>query len=117
MDTVGIFSIASRQAEHLSVRQSAIASNIANANVPSFKASETASFAETLANAAATLKATDSRHFGRAGSDPQTQVYSTERAVALEDELVKSSEVRSHMDLNTGIVSAFHRMLLLTVKT
>jgi len=116
MDSIGIFSIASRQAEHLSVRQSAIASNIANANVASYKAADTVSFAETLANAANTLAATDGKHFGAQGTSTEFQVYGTERSVSLEDELVKSGEVRSAMELNTGIVTSFHRMLLMTVK-
>lgn len=116
MDSVGIFSIAARQAEHLSVRQSAIASNIANANAASYKAADTISFAEALANEAGKLSATDGRHFGADGATKTTQVFSTERSVSLEDELVKSSEVRSAMEFNTAIVSSFHRMLLLTVK-
>lgn len=116
MDSVGIFSIASRQAEHLSVRQSAIASNIANANVASYKATDTVSFADTLANAASTIAATDGKHFGAQGTSTQYQVHSTERSVSLESELVKSGEVRSSMQLNTGIVTSFHRMLLMTVK-
>lgn len=116
MDSVGIFSIASRQAEHLSVRQSAIASNIANANVASYKATDTVSFAETLANAASTMAATNAGHFGAQGSSTEYQAQSTERSVSLESELVKSGEVRSAMELNTGIVKSFHRMLLMTVK-
>ena len=116
MDSIGIFSIASRQAEHLSVRQSAIASNIANANVASYKATDTASFADTLANAASSMAATDSKHFGAQRTSTEYQVHSTERSVSLEGELVKSGEVRSAMELNTGIVKSFHRMLLMTVK-
>ncbi|MEM8539560.1 MAG: flagellar basal body protein [Pseudomonadota bacterium] len=100
----------------MSVRQSAIASNIANANVPSYKATDTVSFSDTLANAASTLAATDGKHFGAPGSSTQYQAHSTERSVSLETELVKSGEVRSAMQLNTGIVTSFHRMLLMTVK-
>jgi flagellar basal-body rod protein FlgB len=34
----------------------------------------------------------------------------------MEDELVKSSEIRRTYEMNTAIVSAFHRMILMTAK-
>jgi flagellar basal-body rod protein FlgB len=37
-------------------------------------------------------------------------------SVVLEQELMKSGEVRRSMEMNTAIVKAFHRMLMMTTR-
>lgn len=115
METASVFSIASDNAQWLSARQVAVAGNIANANVPSYKAVDTVSFAETLANESGKLAATNANHMS-GKSVGSISMQSSDRRVSLEEELVKSAEVRSKSELNTAIVSSFHRMILMTVK-
>ena len=116
MDSVSVFSIASRNAQWVSARQAVVASNIANAGVSTYKASDTVSFAETLQNEAGKLIATDSKHLASANSIGDIATESTGKRVSLEDELVKSADVRNQAQLNTAIVSSFHRLLLMTVR-
>ena len=119
MTPVHVFDVASRQADWLSVRQAAIANNIANANVSTYQATDVAPFAEQMQIAQVRLQATQASHIGfEAGGGARAQA---ERAVAqvvggpvvLEAELAKSGEVRAGMELNTAIVSAFHRMTIM----
>ena len=116
METTSIFSIASTNAQWLSARQATVAGNIANANVPGYKAVDTASFADTLADASRTLQVTNAAHMGGSNSIGDVATEQSAKGVSLETELVKSAEVRSQTELNTAITSSFHRMLLMTVK-
>lgn len=116
MDSVSIFSIASRNAQWVSARQAVVAGNIANAGVASYKASDTVSFAEALQNEAGKLNATNSKHMSTLNSIGDIATESSGKRVSLEDELVKSADVRNQAQLNTAIVSSFHRMLLMTVR-
>ena len=43
-------------------------------------------------------------------------VLPSENSVVLENELMKAGEVRREFELNTAIVKAFHRMIMLSVK-
>ena len=120
MTPVQLFDIAARQADWLSVRQAAVASNIANASVSSYQAQDVSPFAAQMKVARVRLEATNPDHVGAPrGQDASRDGF--ERAtmktvggpVVLETELAKSNQVRAGMELNTGIVAAFHRMTLM----
>ncbi|QKV19647.1 flagellar basal body rod protein FlgB [Oricola thermophila] len=124
MTAVNLFKLASTQAKWLSVRQTAVANNIANANTPGYRSVDVEPFADVLSSASVRLNSTAANHFGTSANEIAFRVLDEEPAtfsnqgkrVSLEDELVKSGEIRHSFELNTSIVSAFNRMILMTAK-
>jgi flagellar basal-body rod protein FlgB len=124
MDAVNLFQLATTQAKWLSLRQTAVANNIANANLPSYTAMDVEPFEAVLSNTSVKLEATSVGHFGfqpdetgmsLTQSDPD--IGTSGKRVSLEEELVRSSEIRHAFQMNTAVVSAFHRMILMTAKS
>lgn len=118
---VNLFDLASQQARWLSVRQSAVAGNIANANTPGYRAVEVEPFESVLGSKPVRLASTHASHlsagtsqasFGIQEIETPATVLPSENTVTLEQELMKSGEVRRAFELNTAIVKAFHRMLI-----
>ena len=124
MDAVNLFKLASTQAKWLSLRQTTVANNIANANSPTYRSVDVEPFEAALSNQTVRLAATSSNHFGnstdgdsfRVVEETPAKLTTSGKAVSMEDELVKSSEIRHTFELNAAIVSAFHRMILMTAK-
>lgn len=126
MEPVNLFDLAGQQARWLSVRQSTIAGNIANANTPGYRARDVEPFEKVLDSTRVTMSATDPRHIStgatrealavRQRENPEIPVMPSENSVTLEAELMNAGEVRRAFELNTAIVKAFHRMILMTVK-
>ena len=124
---VYLFDLASRQARYLGVRQATIASNVANANTPEYKARDVVPFADVMARTgAAGLAMTASTHVaseeGRIPTKPVTaadawDALSTGSSVSLEQEMLKAGEVSRDHGLNMGIVKAFDRMLKAAVRS
>ena len=124
-EPVNLFDLAARQAQWLAARQAAVAGNIANANTPGYVAKDVQPFAEVLDGprkaAPVNLSATAAGHWSPARirleeETPKAAVLPSGNTVAMEDELVKAGEVRRAFELNTAVVKAFHRMLLMSVK-
>jgi flagellar basal-body rod protein FlgB len=121
MQPVNLFDIASKQAQWLSVRQAAIAGNIANANTPGYTAGDVEPFEKVLDRGPLSVSATQAGHVGaiEAASfeirhqDSTASVLPSGNSVVLEDELVKAGEVRRSYELNTAIVRSFHSMIML----
>ena len=115
---VQLFDLATRQAQWLSVRQAAVASNVANANAPGYQTKDVTPFEAEMAVAKVRLAATHPAHVGvaaGAAGEAERTAPVTETVggpVRLENELAKTGEVRAGMDMNTAIVAAFHRMTL-----
>lgn len=125
MEPVNLFGLAAKQAQWLSVRQSSIAGNIANANTPGYTATDVLPFEKVLDQTAVSLRATQSGHLGggatQAGFTAHPQDYTgaimpSKNTVVVENELVKAGEVRRGFELNTAIVKAFHAMMMTAVK-
>ena len=125
MESIQLFELASRQAEWLSVRQSIVSGNIANANTPGFRAKDVTPFDAVLQNTNMAMAATNPLHI----TDPSTDRYVVEsqvnegsaeqlsgNSVELADELMKEGLVKRDYDLNTAIVKSFHKMMLMTVR-
>jgi flagellar basal-body rod protein FlgB len=123
---VYLFDLASQQARYLSVRQATIASNVANANTPGFKARDVVPFSEVMARTASTgLSMTESAHVATGENRIPTKPVSaadawdslsTSSSVSLEQEMLKAGEVSSQHNLNMGITKAFDRMLKAAVR-
>ncbi|AZO11715.1 MULTISPECIES: flagellar basal body rod protein FlgB [unclassified Mesorhizobium] len=125
MEPVNLFDLATRQSQWLAVRQSTVASNIANANTPGYTANDVEPFEKVLDRTAVTLSATQSGHLGAETANagfavkPQEDngsIMPSKNTVVLEDELMKAGEIRRSFELNTAIVKAFHSMLTMAAK-
>lgn len=125
MQPVNLFELASQQAQWLSVRHTAVSSNIANANTPGYGTMEVEPFEAILDQTRVAMKSTHPRHIavgvGSAAlvvrQDAESKPTSPSgNTVVLENELMKSGEVRRSFELNTAVVKAFHRMLMLTTR-
>lgn len=125
MEPVYLFDLVSQHNRWLSVRQTAIAGNIANANTPGFKAVDTEPFEAVLNRVPLEMRVTHNAHLtpGRPAV-PVTELRDEEawdvlhsgNSVVLEQQLLKAGEVRRSFALNAGITKAFHRMLLMSAK-
>lgn len=125
MQPVNLFALASQQARWLAVRQTAVSSNIANANTPGYAAVDVEPFEAVLDKSSVAMRATHPMHVLPANASNGFAVRQTNddsptmpsgNTVELETELMKSGEVRRNFELNAGIVRSFHRMLLMTTQ-
>ena len=125
MGPVHFFDLASQQARWLSVRQVAVAENIANANTPGYKTADVPPFEAVLNNKNLTMTATNMAHIGADPSAPDAvpvkeasawEVTHSGNSVSLEQELLKSGEDTSMASLNRAVVKAFNQMLMTSLK-
>ena len=125
MTDLALFDLAARNARWLGARQATIASNIANAHTPGFKASDLRPFEETLARTRLTLATTAPGHLdmgeaaGERAGAREAEGWETVHSgnnVTLEQQLLKAGEVSRGHALNVGLTKAFHRMFLAGVK-
>ncbi len=121
---VQLFDLATQQAKWLAARQAAVAGNVANVNTPGYGSVDVAPFEQVLDNRIAQLTVTSPKHIPIAAGggayglrqEGNSTLRPSENSVQLEQELMKSGEVRRSMELNTAIVKAFHRMLTMTTR-
>ncbi|CBI76143.1 Flagellar basal-body rod protein flgB [Bartonella clarridgeiae 73] len=125
MDSVNLFEMANKQADWLSVRQKAIASNVANANTPGYKARDVDDFTAVLQNKTISMAVTNVHHMDMTENGMEAHVMRPENIteithsgndVNLEEEMRKGGDVSREISLNTAIVKAFHRMTIAAVK-
>jgi len=124
MQPIQLFELASKQSHWLTVRQSVVAGNIANANTPGYAVREVAPFDAVLEQTGARMAATHPGHIQedpmrgavRTGSSNDVDVLPSGNSVSLPEEMSKTGEIKRMYELNTGMVKAFHRMMLLTVR-
>lgn len=122
---VNLFELAAKQAQWLSVRQSAIAGNIANVNTPGYHALTVEPFEKVLDGTRVAMQVTQPAHLTTgAGAeavavrqrDDAPSVLPSDNSVVLENELIDAGDVRRAFSLNTAIVKAFNRMTLMASK-
>jgi flagellar basal-body rod protein FlgB len=125
MESIQLFEVASRQAEWLSVRQSTVSGNIANANTPGFRARDVTPFDAVLQNTNMPMATTNPLHFADATTDRYVVESEVNKgsaqqlsgnSVELSDELMKEGMIKRDYDLNTAIVKSFHKMMLMSVR-
>lgn len=125
MGAVYLVDLASRANHWLSVRQSTIAENIANANTPGFKAQDVKPFESVLDSMNLAMTSTRAGHvsyspsaYARTELQPEdaSEVVHSGNSVSMEQEMIKAGEVNRSFALNTSILKAFHRMLLSSAK-
>jgi flagellar basal-body rod protein FlgB len=110
-DSLEVMRMAHGLAQHASIRQSAVARNVANADTPGYRARDVAPFAETYQQGqSAELRATRARHLvasdGAGGArhfEVAAESSPNGNTVSLEAEMIRSAEVRHQHDLATSI--------------
>jgi flagellar basal-body rod protein FlgB len=121
-----LFELASSQARYLELRQSTIATNVANANTPGFKARDVEPFNKVLDSTPVRLATTSPSHLQLSPAESDTRatakkdswdVVHSGNSVSLEQEMIKGSDVSRDYSMNSAIVRSFHRMLLSSAKT
>ena len=125
MQSVSLFELASRQAQWVSAKQKAVASNIANINTQDYAPLEVAPFKEVLGATTGSVRTTHANHISASGGAGEFNVTPFERDVdetqgpkiKLEQELIEGSSAKRAYELNTAIVKAFHRMMLMTARS
>lgn len=126
---IQLFDLASRQAEWLSVRQEVVASNIANANTPKYRARDVTPFSAVMDKTNSfSLARTNPGHMGvgpngsgdidvrQAELVQEVGVQESGNTVGLAEEMTKSGEIRREYEMNAALVKSFHRMMLMTVR-
>lgn len=125
MQPIQLFELATKQAQWLTARQGVVTGNVANANTPGFRAKDVTPFSHVLDNTNMPMARTNPGHLIDSSSSElgiQTQVDQAAKplisgnSVELADQLMKEGEIKRDYDLNTGIVKAFNRMILATVR-
>jgi|SRR4051812_16221845 flagellar basal-body rod protein FlgB len=129
MQPIQLFDLASKQAEWLTIRQEVVAGNIANANTPKFRAKDVTPFQAVLDQSDVTMARTNPMHLSGnnfstgsdidvkdAALDQEIGVQESGNTVGVAEELSKSGEIKRQYDLNTSLVSSFHRMMLMTLR-
>lgn len=127
MQPIQLFALASKQAEWLTVRQEVVATNIANANTPQYRAKDVASFDAVLDNTSMRMSRTNTAHFGdsqlsnnvkveEAALNDEIGIQESGNTVAISKELSKAGEIKRQYELSANLVKTFNSMMLLTVK-
>ena len=125
MQPIQLFDLASRQAQWLAIRQNVVAGNIANASTPHYAAKDVKPFESVLQSTGVQMAATHHAHFTEGSTAAQVtetgliddaQVQQSGNSVELEKEMMKTGAIKRDYELNAGLVKAFHRMMLMTVR-
>jgi flagellar basal-body rod protein FlgB len=120
-----LFELASSQARWLELRQSTIATNVANVNTPGFKARDVEPFNKVLDAMPVRLATTSPAHLQLSPAETDTratakkdswEVVHSGNSVSLEQEMIKGSDVNRDYSMNSAIVRSFHRMVLAGAK-
>ena len=125
MGPLYLFKLASSQARWLELRQSTIATNVANANTPGYKARDVEPFNKILDAVPVKLATTSPAHLQLDAAEADTrptakkdswEVVHSGNSVSIEQEMIKGGDVNRDYSMNTAIMRSFNRMLLAGVK-
>lgn len=114
LSAIGLFNLASRRMDYLSARHKVLAENIANADTPGVRARDLKpfSFAEALKGAGVQQARTNAAHLeplhqaAAFREDRGASVYETApdgNGVVLEEQMMKTAEVRQQYDLAANL--------------
>jgi flagellar basal-body rod protein FlgB len=120
MSEIYLSTLAKDNSNWLSVRQSLIAGNVANANTPGFRSQDVKPMNES-GNLFSNLARTNDGHLysgiGNVSgvgttSDDTWEVFHSGGNVSLPQEMMKAGEVAGAFQLNTAVMKSFHRMVV-----
>lgn len=120
-----VLQLASERTQWLSARQSLIASNVANANTPGYRATDLQPFSAVLDSTRISMVTTNPAHLTPsedelasarvAESDPSDETLSG-NSVRLEQEMIKLGDVNRDYSMGTNIKRAIHQMMMSALK-
>ena len=126
MDPIYLQDLAARKTAWLAARQAVVASNVANANTPGFRAKDIAPFKDVLARTELAMASTAPAHLqpadaGGFAAVPQETAENLDVAengndVGVENEMIKSGDINREFALATNITRSFHALLMASVK-
>lgn len=124
MQPIQLFTLASDQAQWLTVRHTVVAGNIANANTPGYVAKDVEPFKAVMESTGSRMAATHPGHINEANARGSIMgaeingigVSPSGNNVSLTNELSKGSEIKREYEINTGIVKKMNNMMLATVR-
>jgi flagellar basal-body rod protein FlgB len=125
LSSVYLFEIASQKAQWLSARQTAIASNVANLNTPSYRAVDIQPFAAVLDSSPIEMALTNEAHLSpsqsQAGALREIEVEPSEETLSgntvnLEQQMINLGDVNRDYTMSANIRRAFHQLLLSALK-
>ncbi len=125
MSSIYLFQVASQKAQWLSARQTALASNVANASTPGYRALDVSPFSAVLDSSPIEMAVTNSAHL----SPPQSALDSFRRVevnpaeetlsgntVNLEQQMISLGDVNRDFTMSANIRRAFHQLILSALK-
>ena len=125
MSDIYLFQVASQKAQWLSARQTAVASNVANASTPGYRAVDVQPFSAVLNNAPIAMASTNAAHMTPSTSlldsiqevetEPAEQSLSG-NTVNLEQQMMDLGDVSRDFSMTAGIRRAFHQLMLAALK-
>ncbi len=125
MSDIYLFQVASQKSHWLSARQTAVASNVANASTPGYRALDVKPFASLLDSSPITIALTSASHIAPETSpldsikevetDPTEQSLSG-NTVNLEQQMVALGDVGRDFSMTAGIRRAFNQLMLAALK-
>ena len=125
MSGVYIQQIASQNAQWLTQRQSLIASNVANASTPGYRARDLPAFSSLLDATEIAMTTTNPAHMapmadelgaGRIVETAPTDETLSGNTVNLEQQMMNLGDVNRAFTMNANIKRVFHQMLLAALK-
>jgi len=123
--SIYLFQLAAQKAEWLSARQTAIASNVANANTPGYRAIDVAPFAAVLDKAPMVMAATSSRHLAPSSFSEASyreieaaggEATLSGNTVGLEQQMIALGDVSRDFTMTANVRRAFHQLLMSALK-
>ncbi len=125
LSDIYLFQVASQKAQWLSARQTAVASNVANASTPGYRAVDVQPFSAMLDTSPIAMVTTNAAHITPATSpldslkevetDPAEQTLSG-NTVNLEQQMINLGDVSRDFSMTSGIRRAFHQLMLAAIK-
>jgi flagellar basal-body rod protein FlgB len=125
MKAENIFALTSRHNQWLTMRQTTVAGNVANANTPGYRSLDVKPFEDVLGDMQMKLATTRQAHIplqpgAAATSETDAEnswaVVHSGNSVNLEQEMLKAGDIHRSFALNASVTKAFHRMLLASTK-
>lgn len=125
MNDTSLFSIGKHHADHLALRQNAIARNIANISVPGYKSVGVSSFSSYLRDQPQIRRAngteiTEQRGLSAGGAFLERRSNASQglsgNNVSLEAEVQNAGAIRREFSINTTVLKSFHKMFLSALK-
>ena len=123
--SIYLFQVASQKSEWLSARQTAVASNVANANTPGYRALDVQPFSAVLNTSPISMATTDPGHVTPSVSpldslreietDPAEETLSG-NTVNIEQQMINLGDVNRDFSMTANIRRAFHQLILSALK-